>query len=318
MNAASRTLQSPAKKRRVALMLFMVGSVLTLVPTFGVRAIAQNHRTPQPSFTYEKGAELNFKEESATLKDGVLVRDVSYAAYTKDRGRIKAYVVRPMGKGPFAGVLFFHWLGEPNGDRNEFLNEAMELAKRGTLSLLIQGHFPWLVQPASGQTDRQRVIDETIEVRRALDFLLLQDQVDRKRIGYVGHDYGAMYGSILSGIDKRVKAYVFIAGMGNFADWSLKYWKAPATSGAETYRKVMDAVDPINYVGRANPATLMFQFSNADKYISRETASAYYDAASLPKEILWYDTDHAMNLEAVRRDRTEWLTRQLRLSRTSR
>lgn len=216
------------------------------------------------------------------------------------------------------GVLFFHWLGEPNGDRNEFLDEAVELAKRGTVSLLIQGYFPWTIQPINGETDRQRVIDETIEVRRALDLLMLQTNVDRKRIGYVGHDYGAMYGSILSGVDKRVRTYVFVAGMGNFGDWSLKYWKGPPASGADTYRKVMTSVDPLSYLGRAAPSTLLFQFSNADKYISKATATEYYESASHPKQVRWYGADHAMNLEAVRKDRSDWLTRQLRLKKQAR
>lgn len=55
------------------------------------------------------------------------------------------------------------------------------------------------------------MIDETIEVRRALDLLLAQPQVNRKRIGFVGHDYGAMYGALVAGVEKRVKAYVLIA-----------------------------------------------------------------------------------------------------------
>jgi dienelactone hydrolase len=304
------------KRIGAALHFFTIVLVLALASV----SLAMPHsQKPQaatkPSFDYKKSHPFDLKEESAKQEGSVVIRDVDYAAYTTERGRIKAYIVSPAGKGPFAGVLFFHWLGEPNGDRNEFLKEAVELAKRGTVSLLIQGYFPWAVQPIDAETDRQRVIDETIEVRRALDLLLMQQHVDRKRIGYVGHDYGAMYGAILSGIEKRVKTFVFVAGMGNFGDWSLKYWKGPSTRGAEKYRDVMRAVDPATYISRAAPATLFFQFSNADKYISRATADAFYDPASRPKEIRWYDTDHAMNNDAVRNERTAWLTRQLRLTK---
>jgi len=295
---------------------FTLGLVLALVSVSPGSALSQSPASnPKPSFAYKKSAAFDVKEESRKEEGGVVIRDVNYAAHTRGRGRIRAYLVAPAGKGPFAGVLFFHWLGEPNGDRNEFLSEAVALAKRGTVSLLIQGHFPWLVEPTDAEIDRQRVIDETIEVRRALDLLLAQPHVDRKRIGYVGHDYGAMYGAILSGVDKRVKTYVFIAGMGNFGDWSLKYWSEPAKKGVETYRRGMDAVDPINYVSRAAPASVLFQFSNADKYISRTTATSFYVAASRPKQIRWYDTDHAMDIDAVRHDRRAWLTRQLRLAK---
>lgn len=294
--------------------LFMLGLLLALASTAVAQPPQKARAEAKPSFAYKKSHVFDLKEESAKEEDEVVIRDVNYAAHTSGRGRIKAYIVTPAGKGPFAGVLFFHWLGEPNGDRNEFLGEAVALAKRGTVSLLIQGYFPWAVEPVDAQIDRQRVIDETIEVRRALDLLLAQPRVDRRRIGYVGHDYGAMYGAILSGVEKRVKTYVFVAGMGNFGDWSLKYWSEPVKKGAETYRTGMDAVDPINYVTRAVPAAVLFQFSTADKYISKTTATKFHDAASKPKHILWYDTDHAMNIESVRKDRLEWLTRELRLA----
>jgi dienelactone hydrolase len=266
----------------------------------------------RPSFAYKRSTLFDLKVESAKEEDGVIVRDVSYASQTPGRGRIKAYIVTPASKGFFGGVLFFHWLGEPNGDRNEFLSEAISLGKRGFVSLLIQGYFPWAVEPHDAETDRQRVIDETIEVRRALDLLLAQRHVDPKRIGYVGHDYGAIFGAILAGVEKRVKTFVFVAGMGNFGDWSLKYWSEPKKKGEETYRRGMNAVDPINYVSRAAPSSVLFQFSKTDKYISAATANAFSDAASSPKQVIWYDTDHAMNLDAVRKDRTDWLVRQLR------
>ena len=302
------------KDKRTAILA--VGLVLGLASMSSGFHVSQKSRAEiKPSFAYEKSTAFDLKEESAKTEDGVAVRDVNYAAHTSGRGRIKAYIVTPTSKGPYAGVLFFHWLGEPNGDRNEFLSEAVELAKRGTASVLIQGYFPWAVEPVDAQTDRQRVVDETIEVRRALDLLLSQPNVDRKRIGYVGHDYGAMFGAILAGVDKRVKTYVFVAGMGNFGDWSLKYWKGPSKNGADAYRRGMDAIDPINYVSRATPAAILFQFSNADKYISKETANAFADAARKPKQILWYDTDHAMNTAAVRKDRSDWLTRHLRLAK---
>jgi dienelactone hydrolase len=273
----------------------------------------------QVTFTYDSSVVFDLKEESAKEQAGVTIRDVSYAAYTPQRGRIKAYLVQPRGKGPFAGVLFFHWYGTPNGNRNQFLNEALSLAKQGAASLLIQGYFPWAVAPANADKDRQRVIDETIEVRRALDLLLSQPQVDRKRIGYVGHDYGAMYGAITAAVDKRVKAYILIAGIGSFSDWSLDYWlKAIPAADKEAYREALKPVDPITHVASAAPADLLFQFANSDEHIKKEAAIAFSDAASSPKEVTWYDGKHELNVEAARSDRLAWLTRKLQLAKPAR
>jgi hypothetical protein len=185
-----KTMNILQPSQRIAVLLF----VLTLV---GPSSSAAASPLPVPDeetaklFAYDRSRALDLKEVSAKEQDGVTVRDVDYAAYTSTRGRIKAFLVEPAGKGPFAGVLFFHWYGRPKGNREQFLDEAIALAKQGTISVLIQGYFPWGVAPVDAQTDRQRVIDETIEVRRALDLLLSSPKVDRKRIAFVGHDYGA-------------------------------------------------------------------------------------------------------------------------------
>jgi dienelactone hydrolase len=264
-------------------------------------------------FAYDRSAAFDLKVESSKEENRVTIKDVNYAAYDPRHGRIRAFLIAPAGRGPFAGVVFFHWLGKPNGDRSEFLDEAVAMAKQGTVSLLIQGYFPWSEDPTDGPADRQRVIGQTIEARRALDLLLSQPKVDRRRVGYVGHDYGAMYGAILAGVETRVRAYVLMAGIGNFGDWSLKYWPGTAKGGEEAYRQAMRAVDPILYVPHAAPAALLFQFSNTDIYISKDSATAFFAAASQPKQIKWYDVSHQLNIEQALHDRRDWLMRQLRL-----
>lgn len=263
---------------------------------------------------YDRTVAFDLKETSVTQQRGALVRDINYAAYAPRHGRIKAYLVKPPKAGTCAGIVFFHWLGESKSDRSQFLDEAIGLAHQGVVSVLIQGYFPWLEPPTNGKVDRQQVIDQTIEVRRALDLLLLQAEVDPKRVGYVGHDYGAMFGSIVAGYDKRVSAYVLIAGMGNFGDWSLKYWPATGAQGAEVYRQAMKELDPIHHVSRAQPAKLLFQFANNDSYISKAVADEFFGAASEPKQVKWYESKHDLDIESARVDRREWLMRQLGLS----
>lgn len=265
-------------------------------------------------FAYDSSIPSDLREKSADNRQGVTIRDLDYAAYEPRHGRIQAYLVEPEGAGPFAGVLFFHWLGEPNGDRGQFLDEAVALAGHGTVSLLIQGYFPWLEAPVDGPTDRQQVIDQVIEVRRALDLLLARPQVDAQRVGYVGHDYGAMHGAIVAGLENRIDTYILIAGMGNFGDWSLKYWPETASGGEGAYRQAMQGVDPIRYISRAAPAELLFQFADSDVYISEQTALAFYNAASEPKQIEWYEAAHDLNVKEAQDARLDWLGRQLDLA----
>ncbi len=300
------------RKQIGILILFAIIMSANLQPS----ALSQTQKSKSKSaklFDYDKSLAFDLKEESVKEQDGITIQDVNYNAYNKRHDRIKAYIVKPKGKGTFAGIVFFHWLGETNSNRNEFFEEAVSLAKQGVVSLLIQGFFPWTEKPTEGEADRQQIIEQAIEVRRALDLLLSQPNVDPKRIGYVGHDYGAMYGSIISGVDKRIKAYILMAGMGNFSDWSLKYWRATSVKGKEAYQKAVEEVNPIHYVPHAAPSTFLFQFSKTDIYISKETAMAFYNAASGPKQIRWYDAEHDLNVESARTDRRVWLEKQFGL-----
>jgi len=270
--------------------------------------------TSSPLFAYDRNASIEVTIDTVRTIDGGVVRDAHFTASSSQHGQVKFYLVRPTGNGPFAGVLFFHWLGRPKGDREEFLEEALQLAKEGVISALIQGYFPWREDPVNGPTDRQHVVDQSIDTRKVLDLLLREPGVDPQKIAYVGHDYGAMFGAILAGLESRVKTYVFVAGMGNFGDWSLKYWPATAAGGEKVYRDALNPVDPIHFVAHAAPAALLFQFSNRDKYISKETAMAFSNAASNPKTVRWYDAEHDMSIPEVQKDRHGWLAQQLGLT----
>jgi hypothetical protein len=72
-------------------------------------------------------------------------------------------------------------------------------------------------------------------------------------------------------------------------------------------------VDPIEWVGRAAPAALLFQFARSDFYIARMTGHELHRAASEPKAIRWYDAEHDMDVADARADRLAFLERELGL-----
>lgn len=272
-----------------------------------------------PLFAYEPNSPFDLRVASEQEKDGVILQDVSYAAQDPafaaiTGGRISAYVVKPKGTGTFAGILFLHMLGGPKGSRQEFVAEATALAKQGVVSILPVGLFPWLERHTGDpDKDQQSIIKQVIEERRALDLLLAQPNVDAKRIAVVGHDYGAMHAAVLAGVDKRVKAYVLMAGDPNYSDWAIRYFTPP--QDPDLFRKVISAVDPDAYIGNAAPAALLFQFGTRDIFVSDENAKHFADAASEPKQVESYDAPHELD-DAALRDRDEWLTKQLGLSKS--
>ena len=75
-----------------------------------------------------------------------VVENITYA------DGVAAWLVHPNEAGavprPYAGVVAWHWFSqEPLGDRNQFLDEARELADLGVVRLLPQGLVPWVQDP---------------------------------------------------------------------------------------------------------------------------------------------------------------------------
>jgi len=55
-------------------------------------------------------------------------------------------------------------------------------------------------------------VQQVVNLRRGADLILARKDVDPKRLAYVGHSCDAGVGGHLSGIEKRFKAFVIMAG----------------------------------------------------------------------------------------------------------
>ena len=272
-------------------------------------------------FGYEQTLPLDVKVGGVDDKSGLSIQDISYAS--PKGGRVTAYLVVPPGKGKFAGVIFMH--ARPGG-RNTFLNEALSLAKAGAVSLLIDAPFSRSGESkrdfdptvTKAREDREIYIQTVIDLRRGVDLFLSRSEIDPKRIGFIGHSYGAHTGAILAGVEKRISAFVIMAGSPSLTEF-LRTSTIPAIAETrnaltkeqqENYFDTLASVDPINYIGHVAPSALFLQFGKNDRYPTEEKATLYANAASNPKLVKTYDAGHELNDEA-RRDRAEWLRKQI-------
>jgi pimeloyl-ACP methyl ester carboxylesterase len=149
-----------------------------------------------------------------------------------------------------------------------------------------------------------------IDLKRGIDLLASFSWVDSKRLGYVGHSFGALFGGILVGIDPRIKTFILMAGVGSFTDVALLNMPDLANEELENFSKMMDPIDPIHYITQASSASLFFQFGRQDYFYPEKRFLEYYESARDQKKMEWYDAGHYLNDEALN-DRIDWLVLKL-------
>jgi dienelactone hydrolase len=270
---------------------------------------------------YDHNAPLDLREVSVEKWGKVSVHDISYAS--PKGGRVPAYLVVPEGKGPFAAVLWGHWYWSNSSMRNrsEFLDEAIVLAHSGVVSLLSDGPIarPGHVENNAPLNDAEtpELIQAIVDMRRGADLLLARSDVDPARLAFVGHSYNAGVGGILSGVDKRFKAFVLMAGgLSDALDLQsedLKQYREKV--GAEKFDAFIAKngwLDPGLFVAHAAPATIFLQYGAQEKFLNPDRARAYAAVVSEPKKLKIYDAPHALNAEATR-DRVTFLCEQLQV-----
>lgn len=278
---------------------------------------------------YDRKAPLNVKQVGVAERNGVKVYEIAYSAPVGDRasaigpngGVVSASLVVPPGKGPFPAVIYGHWCmpGSEKKNRTEFLDEAIVLAHSGVISLL-PDHVsvrPGFVEDSSPLNQQQVAVEvqQNINLRRGADLLCQRKDVDPKRLAYVGHSCDATAGGLLSGIDKRFKAFVLMAGgLSDEANRKTKlyqeYRQKIGPEKVDAFQAKYAWQDAGKYVSHAAPAFLFLQYASDEPFLNPDLAKEYLKVVSEPKKLKIYKAQHALNAEATR-DRVGFLAEQL-------
>jgi dienelactone hydrolase len=278
---------------------------------------------------YDRRAPLDVKQRGLDVKNGVKILDISYAAPVDGRsasvgpngGVVTAYLIVPSGRGPFPAVIFGHWCmpGSDKKNRTEFLEEALVLAHSGVISLLpdhVNVH-PGFVEDTTPLNEHQIDVEvqQDVNLRRGADLLLARTDVDPKRLAYVGHSCDGSAGAFLSGLDKRFKAFVIMAGDISFEiDKKTKdyqeYRQQVGPEKFDAFAEKYSWVDGGKYISHAAPAAVLLQYAEDEPFLNPEIARQYFELVSEPKTLKIYKAPHALNAEAAR-DRIAFLARQL-------
>jgi uncharacterized protein len=217
---------------------------------------------------------------SANELRGVTVDSITYAS--PKGGEVPALLVIPNGRGPFPGVIVQHGLPDT---KEAMLPVGIDLARTGAVAILIDAPFN---RPQHGTVrgdlsgtpkDRDEQIQLIVDLRRAVDLLIARPGVDAARLAYVGISYGAAMGGLLAGVEDRIKAYVLAVGDGGLVSHFTgpNDPQPPPPMSAEDWERWLQAmhpIEPINFIGRAAPAALLFQAGARDELVLQGTPAA--------------------------------------------
>src|ERR1700694_1656770 len=278
---------------------------------------------------YDQSAPLDVKQAGIEERDGVRIYDISFSSPVSERskavgpngGTVTAYLIVPAGQGRFPAVIFGHWCmpGSEKKNRTEFLDEAIVLAHSGVISLLPDHVIvhPGFVEDSTPLNEKQIAVavQQDVNLRRGADLLLARKDADSKRLAYIGHSCDAAAGGFLSGIDKRFKAFVIMAGvLSDEVNMTTKEFQnyrqkvGPEKFDAFTARYAW--MDAGKYVSRAAPAAMFLQYASEEPFLNGDIAKKYFEIVSEPKKLKIYEAPHALNAEATR-DRIAFLAEQL-------
>jgi cephalosporin-C deacetylase-like acetyl esterase len=294
--------------------------VVALMLTASVIARAQDPDLVR-HFDYDQKAPLGIKRIGVERRAHATIYDITYDS--PKGGVVPAYLVVPKGHGPFAAIVWGHWYWQNSSMRNrkEFLDEAIAMAPSGVVSLLTDGPInrPGHVESKDPLDEHKwlEFLQQVIDMRRSVDLLLSRRDIDPDRVAFVGHSYNAGVGALLSGLDRRFKTFVLMAG-------STSDEVSQNTKDFQEFRRKLgpDKVDAMIakykyldqglYASHAAPATVFLQYGSHDTGIPKDQARQYAAVVSEPKRLEIYDAEHNLNAEA-RRDRIHFLVEQLKL-----
>jgi dienelactone hydrolase len=264
---------------------------------------------PQLDFGYDTSAPLAYSDRGRVSNPvyPISVHDVSFRS---GGHRVAAFLLLPPGKGPRPAVVFVHGSG---GDRTELVKQASWLAARNVVTLTLtepstaNPPAPASSLPAQLRQLREVQVADVVAVRRAVDVLRTLPQVDPDRIGYVGWSAGARTGALVAASEPHIEALVLISA--GAAPLSAFVQQAPVELRPQV-RQILGSIDPIRYIARARPGTVMLQDGRRDEIVPQPALKNIIRAAPKDTVVHWYAAKHALNKTAYH-DAFDWLAQKL-------
>jgi len=282
-------------------------------------------------------------ERVETVDLGDVVREkVTYAVEADER--VPAFVFVPKGKGPFPAVLCHHQHGGefavgkdgPAGlGSTPDQHYAIELARRGYVTIAPDALAFGERQDAAGKLkdasyERFEALHRITEgkslqgkyvwdARRALDYLETRPEVDRARLGMIGHSLGGQETLFTTAADTRIRAAVSSCGFGSLRvlerDRILHNFAlfVPGLAEAGDYGAVLALVAPRPFLVAARSEDPIFPMEGIEETVAAGRA-AFTAAGAADRLGTFYEPGPHQFSPAMREAAYAWLDRWLKPS----
>jgi dienelactone hydrolase len=155
------------------------------------------------------------------------------------------------------------------------------------------------------------IVNAVVAQRRALDLLARRSDVDKARLGFVGHSWGAVQADILAGIESRLAAVVVVSGGSRFSRFLYGYLH-PAEG--RNYLDSLSRFDGAWYVGLPGKRSVLLQFGRSDTTVAAAERDELTALTTGTHERKDYDAGHdLLTVAAAVTDRQAFLHSVLRM-----
>lgn len=136
---------------------------------------------------------------------------------------------------------------------------------------------------------REMILQTTVDHRRAIDYLATRTTiVDTSRIGVLGHSMGGVITFALNACEPRIKASVACVT-------PLNIWA----------QKAMSVVSPYTFARGVGKRPFLMLMGKSDPFYSEADANlALGMIEGNPKELVWFESDHRLPAEYIRKSVT--------------
>ena len=222
--------------------------------------------------TLKAGYEYDAKKP-LKVKEEVRNSETAYVVHVQIEGpegkKAPGVFMRPRADGVYPVVLLLHGLTSDKETMLKFFGEPMVAQGVAVLALDAPYHGERKdpkVNPGQPTVFPLVVEQGCLEWRRALDYLAMRKDVDSKHIGLLGYSMGSMMGSILGGVDERVKAFVLCVG----GDPILPL----ASQIPQPLRELAYAVSPSLFIGHIAPRPILMLNGRQDTTMPAAASTA--------------------------------------------